>query len=264
MINSGEIDELLVKLKLIELRDSNKQIQLYGKTETITAVGFKEQEYGVLPQGTNLLSVVASARNGDLAQLETLANTVGITKAGVYDKADVYINGIGFSIKSLRAAPPALVNHTARDGWERACSYTKQNITELDEIINEYWDKRKKGIISEDVRNNNPLSPFRNHKDYLKKVLNYFLFTGSGSRVSPSPADYILEFDNPLEVETWSVYKDEYLDKFWDKLIFSLRSSKGMGNYPNIKDSQKKTSMAKWTVLYEGAYKGALHVRVGK
>ncbi|NLE05562.1 MAG: hypothetical protein GX638_12280, partial [Crenarchaeota archaeon] len=183
---------------------------------------------------------------------------------GVFDKADVYINNIGYSVKSLQSAPPALVNHTARDGWERACSYVNESIVELDNIIKEYWEKRNSGIISEDIRNSNPLSPFRNHKEYMTKILNYFLFTGSGSRISPSPAEYILEFDNPLNTKTWSIYKDEYLDKFWNNLIFSLRSSKGMGNYPNIKDPNKKASMEKWTVLYEGAYKGALHVRVGK
>lgn len=264
MINSGEVNELLVKLKLIELRDSKEKVNLYGKTEIIKSVGFKGKEYGSLPQGTNLRSIASSANNGDMSKLEKLVNTVGIMKAGVFDKADVYINGVGYSVKSLQAAPPALVNHTARDGWERACDYVKVSISELDEIVKDYWDKRLKGIITEDVRNSNPMSPFRNHKDYMIKVLNYFLFIGTGSKVSPSPAEYILEFDNPLTVQTWSVYKDEYLDKFWDKLIFSLRSSKGMGNYPNIRDQKKKASMAKWTVVCCGAYKGALHVRVGK
>lgn len=264
MINSGEVDELLVKLKLIELRDSNEIVNLYDRHEIITNVGFKGKEYGPLPFGTDLSSVAKSARIGDMAQLESLVKSVGIMKAGVFDKADVFINGIGYSVKSLQAAPPALVNHTARDGWERACDYVNVSILELDDIINEYWDKRTKGIIREDVRNNNPQSPFRAHKDYMIKILNYFLFTGTGSKVSPSPAEYILEFDNPLKVQTWSVYKEEYLDKFWDKLIFSLRSRKGMGNYPNIKNQRKKDSMAKWTVVCDGAYKGALHVRIGK
>lgn len=264
MINSGEVNELLVKLRLIELRDSKEKVNLYGKSVIINSVGFKGKEYGSLPHGTNLRSVASSANLGYMSELESLVDSVGIMKAGVFDKADVYINGVGYSVKSLQAAPPALVNHTARDGWERACAYVNESIDELDDIIKEYWDKRTKGVITEDVRNSSPLSPFRNHKDYMIKILNYFLFTGTGSKVSPSPAEYILEFDNPLEVETWAVYKDEYLDKFWDKLIFSLRSSKGMGNYPYISNQKKKASMAKWTVVCSGAYKGALHVRVGK
>ena len=264
MINTGEVNELLVKLKLIELRDSQEMVCLYHKSEVIQSVGFKGKEYDSLPIGTNLSAIAADAYNGNLKPLESMVNLVGIMKAGVYDKSDVYINGIGYSVKSLQAAPPALVNHTARDGWERACLYVNENISELDEIIREYWEKRCNGVITEDVRNSNVLSPFRNHKEYLINILNYFLFRGSGSRISPSPAEYILEFDNPLNTNTWAVYKDEYLDKFWDNLIFSLRSNKGMGNYPNIKNPIKKASMAKWTVLYEGAYKGALHVRVGK
>ena len=264
MINSGEINELLVKLKLIELRDLSESIKLYDKLEVVQSVGFKGKEYNSLPSGTNLSVISMYAHGGNLQPLELLVNHVGIMKAGVFDKSDVYINGIGYSVKSLQGAPPALVNHTARDGWERACLYVNESISELDEIIQEYWEKRCNGTITEDIRNSNILSPFRNHKDYLIKILNYFLFKGSGSKISPSPAEYILEFDNPLNTHTWAVYKDEYLEKFWDNLIFSLRSNKGMGNYPNIKNPIKKASMAKWTVLYNGAYKGALHVRVGK
>lgn len=264
MINSGEVNELLVKLNLVKLRDEHREIKLYNGSEYIKSVGFKGTEYLSLPQNVNLTSIAIQANSGNPVPLEMLANAVGIIKAGVYDKADVYINNIGYSVKSLQGAPPALVNHTARDGWERACLYVKENIQELDQIIAEYWDKRCKGIINEDVRNNSPESPFRNHKSYLIKVLNYFLFIGSGSKLSPSPAEYILEFDDPLNIDTWSIYKDEYLDRFWDKLIFSLRSNKGMGNYPNIKNPIKKLSMSKWTVLFDGAYKGALHVRVGK
>ena len=254
-MNTGERNELLIKLRLVEMRMQNKSADVFNN-EKIESVGFTGQEYLDIPIGYKNYS---SLSDNDLI---ALAKATHIAKAGIYDKADVYINGVGYSIKSLSDAPPALVNHTARDGWERICSSINYDIKPLDDIIAKYWDLRLRGVITEDVNNSNPYSPFAPHKDYLLPILNYFLFKGSGSRDSKSPADYILDFTNPIDETTWEKYGNDYIDSHWDKLVFSLRSSKGMGNYPNIKKPTKKASMEKWTVYHSGGYKGALHVRV--
>ena len=36
-------------------------------------------------------------------------------KSGAFDKADVFINGIGISVKSRRGAAPSIINQTSRD-----------------------------------------------------------------------------------------------------------------------------------------------------
>lgn len=254
-MNIGEKNEYLVKMRLVQLRDTKQVVNTIDSTKTISSVGFGKIEYGKLPLNISLANLSEE-------QLLTLAYSLGINKAGVYDKADVYINHVPYSIKSLQAAPPALVNHTARDGWERVCSRVGCAIEELDSIIAEYWNYRKKGIINEDVINSDINSPFYAHKQYLLPLLNYFLFKGTGSRDSNHPANYILDCTNPLNPNTWNVFGSEYLEEHWDNLVFSLRSSKGMGNYPDIKDIAKKDSMAKWTEFFQGGYKGALHVRV--
>lgn len=256
-MNIGERNELIIKLRLVEMRMQNNSAPIFNN-EKIESVGFAGQEYLNIPTGYENYSTFS---DNDLYKL---AKATNITKAGIYDKADVYINGVGYSIKSLSAAPPALVNHTARDGWERVCSKVDCDIHLLDSIVAKYWDLRLQNIITEDINNSNPHSPFTPHKDYLLPILNYFLFNGSGSRDSKYPADYILDFTNPVDETTWEKYGNNYIDSHWNKLVFSLRSSKGMGNYPNIKDPIKKASMAKWTVYHSGGYKGALHVRVTK
>lgn len=256
-MNTGERNELLIKLRLVEMRMHNNSAGIFNH-EKIKSVGFDGKEYLDIPSGYENYSTLPDN------DLNTLAKITHISKAGIYDKADVYINGIGYSIKSLNAAPPALVNHTARDGWERVCSNVSCDIRQLDNIIAKYWDLRLNGDITEDVNNSNPHSPFAPHKDYLLPILNYFLFKGSGSRDSKHPADYILDFTDPIDETTWEKYGDDYIDSHWDKLVFSLRSSKGMGKYPNIKNLAKKKSMEKWTVYHSGGYKGALHVRVAK
>lgn len=255
-MNIGERNELLIKLRLVEMRMQNKSVAIFNNK--ITSVGFNGIEYKDLPTGVGDYTSLSDE------QLQTLAKAMGIAKANTFDKADVYINRVGYSIKSLSSAPPALVNHTARNGWERVCSDIGCSITPLDEIIATYWKLRTSGIITEDICNSHIHSPFVAHKNYLLPLLNYFLFKGSGSKASKHPADYILDFTDPVDENTWQRYGDDYLDTHWNKLVFSLRSSKGMGNYPNIKDPIKKASMEKWTIFHSGGYKGALHVRVTK
>lgn len=259
MINSGEINEALVKLRLIELRDLKQSVLLNGIQTLISSVGFRGVDFASLPNNTNLQNVYTLAYKGDLDQLTQLINTTGTNKAGAKDKADVYINGIGYSVKSLQEAPPALVNHTPRFGWLRICNQLGISIDELDMIIDEYWDKRKHGIISEDIPNSHPESPFKNHKDYFRPLLNYFLFEGTGSSSSPSPAKYILDFTNPIDTTTWTTHGIEYIDSHWNDLIFSVRH-KGFEAYPN-KDVNKRTINARWAQLFQGSYKGSLHVR---
>ncbi len=254
-MNIGERNELIIKLKLIQLRDKQASINVRGSNYLINSVGFDGVEYPSTPDNISLSSISDS-------QLKQLTGELSISNSTVFNKADVYINGIGFSIKSLSSAPPALVNHTARPSWERVCSSIGKSILPLDRLIEEYWDLRESMIIREDVNSSDPNSPFKDHKNYLSPILNYFLFKGSGSRDSKHPAEYIIDFIDPLDCETWNIWGDDYLDEHWGRLVFSLRSKKGMSNYPDIKNSEKKKSMAKWTRYFQDAYRGALHVRV--
>lgn len=255
-MNVGERNELLLKLKLIQLRDSKEKIILNGKETIVNSVSF-DREYGILPEDLNLASIK------DEKTLITFANLVGIGKSPTGSKSDVYINGKGYSVKALDCAPPAIVNHTNRKGWLRVCDVCNVSIDKLDGMIEEYWNLRLKGTIKEDTKNSDANSPFKNHKEYLRPLLNYFFFRGTGSKDSNHQADYILGYTNPLSTTTWRVYDEtNYLDKIWDKIIFSLRSKKGMPDpYPNMKNKEDEAIIAKWTKLHQGSYRGALHVR---
>lgn len=257
-MNSGERDELLIKLYLVAMRDNGDSLN----GVQIKSVGFSGAEYLSIPEG---ISKDFSLLNEN--ELTKLANIVGISKAGVFDKSDVYINGNGFSLKSFSAAPPALVNHTARPGFETACRYAGVDIKELDKLVDMYWDLRFKGIITEDIRNSNGNSPFRNAKSVIKPILEYFLFTGSGKGKSDYPAVYILDYFQPSNPATWHILSPSTaVDLIWDKLIFSLRAKKGMPLNYN-KDTYCKLnaeSIARWTQYHSGDYRGALHIRLTK
>lgn len=257
-MNAGEKNELLVKMRLVQLRDSNAVLNIFGNNKVINSVGFKGIEYRPLP--TNLVDLKMLTER----QISDISAEMGIGKAALFDKADVFINGEGYSLKSLETAPPAIINHTARPGWERVCRVVGCNINELDDIVAKYWELRKGGIIKEDSHNSDSTSPFKDHKTYLLPILNYFTFKGSATKESPSPAKFILDVSNPLDISTWTFYDERFLDLMWDKLIFSIRAKKGMKNYPNISDVAEKESMNKWTEMFQGEYRGALHIRLGK
>lgn len=192
--------------------------------------------------------------------ITNLIKTLGITKSRGSSKADITINGVSYSVKEMGASPPAIVNHTARHGFENACANVGSSIATLDKIITEYWKLREGKIIKEDTKISNPNCPFIHYKDYLKPIIEYFLFTGTGRSVSNFPATKILEINYkklPIEIKIFE--KDNYFEQVWDKLVFSIRSKGMPKNYPNCDNGD---SIAKWTKKAEKKYKGALHIRV--
>lgn len=256
-MNSGERDELIVQLKLIEIRARGLCI---GDKYPVFSVKLKN-EYTDLPKGLDINKIASYSD----AHLLSLASQCGISKAGMRSKADTIINGEPISIKSNKCAPPALVNHTTRPGFEFAGNHAGGDIDKLDLIIEEYWEKRISGLIGEDVGNFHIHSPFQKEREIMRPFLNYFLFDGTGSALSTRPANRILGFTDPLNTDTWHFYnKDNALDLYWDNLIFSLRAKKGMpANYPNVssKLGPRLPSIAKWTKYIDGDYRGALHIR---
>lgn len=249
--NVGEYDEMRAKLHLIALRDTGKSVIINGKTIVVKTVQNNGIECSSLPAGAVLSDMSDS-------QIEHLAKQVGAFKSPAGSKADVYVNGLGISVKSHRGANPAFLNHTHRAGFLKVCSRVGVSINKLDEIISDYWAKRKAGIIGEDVKNSDTNSPFKNHLAYLKPIMNYFLFEGTAQKDSPFPADYILDFTNPLQESNWKFSKDEYLNDNWDHIIFSVRSKGMPGSYPNGRNA---IDIQPWVEVADNQYKGSLHGR---
>jgi hypothetical protein len=192
-------------------------------------------------------------------------------KAPARSKSDIEINRIKYSVKNTMGAKSAIVNHTNRRGFLRVCELLNIDISQLDEIINEYWNKRIAGVIMEDVPNSSHESPFARHKEYLKPIIEYFLFKGTGSSDSNYPADKMLIFENPTDPSTYKILtKSEAVDHMWGSLVFSVRSKKGMpvkeinGVKVDGYDPEIDFDLTPWIRYYpDGANfpKGALHIR---
>ena len=124
-----------------------------------------------------------------------------------------------------------------------------------------YWTFRLSGGTEEvsGVRENNPFTIDENGGStlsYMKPLLNYFSFKGTGTRDSNAPAQYILSVGNPEDISTWIYYTEEnFIDSVWEKLVFSLRS-KGT-------PKELTEEILPWVREVDDKKKGALNVRVG-
>jgi len=253
-VNKGEEAELFLKADLLRLKDSGESHPVLGKILQLSD-GTDLENLEWKPQCLSLL---------DSKEFENLQECLGLKKSASRIKADVTINNVKYSVK-LKNEKPSIINHTTRPGFERICKSLGIKIKTLDQIIDEYWRKRKKGIITEDIGNDDSLSPFLSHKKYLRPIINYFVFSGTGSADSNYPAEKVLVIDYKLLQTGITVYdKDKYFDHVWPKLVFSLRgggkAKRGMPkNYPNCVCNE---SIGKWTRKTDDGYKGALSVRV--
>lgn len=266
-MNKGEINEVLLKAFLVKC---------YTQKITLKDAPLGLQQINSLSFGPNTKVPIWDStyekilENKDYAKLKEI-----FSKAKTSFKADLQINGINYSVKCNLGAKAALVNHTARGGFLNVCSKINVPIDELDAMIKEYWKLRTGKIIGEDVSNSNINSPFVKHKKYFKPILEYFLFKGTGSKDSEFQADKILVFGNPFDASTYKIHNlDDAVDVLWDKLVFSVRSKKGMpvdkiniGKSIVKKDGYqpdgKHSDYAPWVTYIEGDEfpKGALHIR---
>ena len=235
MSNVGEIDEPRVIERLVSMKGKN--IEGIGRIDSVA--DYRGVEY---PSGIE-------------AHI--------IQKAPPGAKRDAMINGLGYSIKSNRAAPAAIVNHTTREKWMRVCRIVGVSIGKLDEMVDDYWKLRFDGIIGEDTRISDRQCPFNKNPKYWELLLSYFLFIGTGTKDSKYPASYILETKNPYDPGSWTIInREDAFEALWPNLVFSLRAKKGMPpNYPHMSDTKKKSDIEPWVKYIDGDFRGALHIR---
>ena len=249
-MNNGERNELLFKIFLAKLKKNKDKSTIFGEIQNL---GFGTYEYKDLDFDIDFDNINDN-------KIKSISAKIGISKAPGRSNADIYINKKGYSIKYLSAALPSIVNHTDRKGWLRIAEEIGEDIKKLDKLVNNYWDLRISKEISEDCGNNNPLSPFKDHKEILRPYLEYFCFNGTGSGRSEYPAEGVLKFKDFKDPSTWILYsRSKTIDEIWDGLYFCMRGGKGMPkNYENYK---YKKIIAPWTIFSTNKYRGALSVR---
>jgi len=263
MANKGEENEVLLKAFLIKCFYVGAEIE--NAPEEIKRIFGLSFGPGIeVPEWSSTYDNWLEERN--YQELKKI-----FEKSKTSFKADIGINETNYSLKYGNAAKAAMINHTARDGFLNVCKKINVDIGPLDRIIKEYWELRNSGKITEDITNSSLLCPFRNHKEYLKPILEYFFFKGTGKRgESPFPADKILVFNDPYDPSTYRILEpSETVDSVWDHLTFSIRSKKGMptkkvaGKVVDTYSPATHPLLAPWIEYRpdDDFPKGALHVR---
>tara|TARA_B110000014_G_C20072264_1_gene559331 strand:- start:401 stop:1162 length:762 start_codon:yes stop_codon:yes gene_type:complete len=251
VVNIGEKSEIYLKAYLLREKDKKYTNTIFKRITQLSDDGNLDELKWIADAEEYLQSY----------DIENLKKELKIAKSHSSSKSDITINDVNYSVKDVGGAPPSIINHTTRPGFERVCKYLEVDIATLDKIIDDYWDKRMAGDIKEDVINSDSdSSPFFVHKDYLEPIINYFTFTGTGSKDSDFPADKILELDYVNLPESIKISeKRVYFDSTWKSLQISVRSKAMPEKYPNCKNSK---SIGKWTRSIQGKNRGSFHIRV--
>jgi hypothetical protein len=203
-----EKNEYLLKLMLVLVRD-RKAMQ--GR---IRSVGYF-REFGALPDDMGVYTL--SRLNDD--EIVSLAESVGIGKRPANAKSDIYLNDLGYSFQFSAAAPLVLLPGVAREELHSVCRRVNVPVQRFDERIEEFWKLRMNAGIGEEVRISELPPQFQDLQEWLYPVLEFFLFTGTEKGESPFPADYVFEYADPLNTNTWAIYdKKQTMELLRDQL----------------------------------------------
>lgn len=267
--NLGEIGELLLKAKLLECMKAGASIKPLSVPITTLHLGDFKSARGFYSTRASCpsLEALTMLSRCNYSELKNKLGPLGIVKAGTSMKADVKINGVGYSIKSS-SNRPAIINHTYRKGFLRITNQLRIAIKPLDDEIEKYWHLRLEGKnnVGEDAsgqtRRNAEVFISNSFKQYFSPIFNHFAFIGTGRGDSPEPAKFVLEFDDPTDHATWRIIdSDSFYDQVWPDLVFSMRDklSKGQKLSLSTMDEEDKP----WAKVSRGKIQAQLHVRAG-
>ena len=247
--NVGEKDEVLLLLKLLYL-NKNK------KFEKLTEIFGDEASEGI--------EIIDQDTRTEVHKYQDIKKCKGSSKADACIKMKKSSSMYNASIKSKNGANPAILNHTPRsakifnNGGKLECE-----IPNIDVLVDEYKEKRKSGIIGEDV-SIMTLNHMKTPEIYesVKNMLSYFAFDGTGKGDSNNQANSILYVDNDniSFVKCTNINeKHAYVEAILDRCVISLRD-KGMPKILNdictpwVFNEHKSNGVIK--------QKGSLHIRI--
>lgn len=241
--NKGEKDEIKYKKVLFEKRmDIKYCTELFGD----------EAQEGI-----------------EVINIETCKpyeNITDIKKSKSGSKADTIIilrktqKQLNISIKSKTGARPSIINHTPRTANAFQNGYLKDDLCNLDMLAKEYINKRKEGFICEDVEIGK-LNSYNDEKikNSLIKMLIYFTFKGTGSKITEHECNSVLIINKNDSLSfilcDTEKEKETYIQTIIEKSIISFRN-KGMPKH-TIEQCMP------WVYVNDkGRECGAIHIRL--
>jgi hypothetical protein len=215
-INRGERDETNYKRDIFDNKSN---------------IEYLEQNFGNADDVSLGIEIINHETNLPYMSREEIKKSPSGYKADIIIKF-IQTNRVRYvSIKSLSGQKPSILNHTPRSASAfqttlRAC------LDDIDILAREYIEKRSSGTIREDVKFCDlESSKDENIRRSFADMLIYFVFKGTGSKMSPKECDSILIINRDKTLTFIDCDTDEkkhnYVASFIDKCVVSFRN-KGM------------------------------------
>jgi hypothetical protein len=241
--NKGEKDEIKCKRELFEKRMD---------IEYCTALFGSEAQEGI--------TVIDIETGKPYEDITDIKKTKSASKSDVIVLLHQTQKRLMISIKSKTGAKPSILNHTPRSANAFQHEYLKDHLCHLDMLANEYIEKRKTGVIGEDVEIGKLDSYNREEiKNSLIKILIYFTFKGTGRKIAKHECNSVLIINKKGSLSFISCdteeKKETYIQTILEKSMISFRN-KGMPTHITEQCMQ-------WVYVNDkGKPCGAIHIRL--
>jgi hypothetical protein len=169
-----------------------------------------------------LNEISAPTKFGRCEKISTLNDLIKISTSDARKKADVYLNGLGVSIKQRGAS--VLYNRLQRVNLEEL--YSRFDFADIDKKIHQLDSEVSRFHQGEILRDRLWQDFFV--EEELKKLLRFLMLQGSPNYgLSEHPAEFILEAPAQINAVTnIQLYSfDEYFDKYKHDIRVAIRRS---------------------------------------
>lgn len=200
----------LMKLMLVLMRDRQ------ARQAQVRSVAYV-REYGELPEDLG----VHSLGNKSNEELLALAEPVGIKKRPAAGKCDVYMNELGYVFVASQH-PTMLIN--GAELQELTALAEQLGLSKLTELLADTASVTEhEAALAQLKLSVNDKALASEWKQQWTKLISYWWCKGSASAPSRFPAELVLCFSDPLNMNTWDIYEpDAYIESVWEYIVLSF------------------------------------------
>lgn len=202
---------MTMKLMLVLMRDRK------AKQGQVRSVGYI-REYGEMPDEIGVYSL------GQLTdeQIVTLAVELGIKKRPAVGKSDIYMNELGYALVWAQGSVDLVVEAEVK---ELAALAERLHLAEG--AVGKAVASHQRAGNGSTISSSEADSPYNEDRKAWEKLIAYWFCQGTASEVSRFPADYVLSFDDALNMNTWDIYEPErFVELVWEHIQFTLSDDK--------------------------------------
>jgi len=155
-------------------------------------------------------------------QIVTLAEELGIKKRPPVGKSDIYMNELGYALVWAQGSVDLVVEAEVK---ELAALAERLHLAEgaVGKAVASHQRAGNGSTISASEAD----SPYNEDRKAWEKLIAYWFCQGTASEVSRFPADYVLSYDDALNMNTWDIYEPErFIELVWEHIQFTLSDDK--------------------------------------